>query len=136
MFDYAQGSGSSGTSSLPSSVSLNGSLEDTDLASDTLQSVPSRSSSSLEPPKPRSNSQLGPRKGHKKSRGGCFSCKRRKIKVGRAFLFRGSCLPYIVGRAYLILSVVLSLYVVHNEAKYHIVSRNTSFLSQLPEEEP
>ncbi|KFZ01854.1 hypothetical protein V501_09761 [Pseudogymnoascus sp. VKM F-4519 (FW-2642)] len=80
MFDYAQGSGSRGTSPLPSSVSLNGSPGDTDLASDAVQSVPSRGSSSLEPPKPRSNSQLGPRKGHKKSRGGCFSCKRRKIK--------------------------------------------------------
>ncbi|OBU00771.2 hypothetical protein VE01_01237 [Pseudogymnoascus verrucosus] len=80
MFDYAQGNESRGTSPFPSSASLNDSLGDIDLVSDAVQSVPSRGSSSLEPPKPRSSSQLGPRKGHKKSRGGCFSCKRRKIK--------------------------------------------------------
>ncbi|KFY96242.1 hypothetical protein V498_02781 [Pseudogymnoascus sp. VKM F-4517 (FW-2822)] len=80
MFDYAQGTESSGISPLPSSESPNGSTGNTDLTSDALQLVPSSASGSLEPPKPRSNSQLGPRKGHKKSRGGCFSCKRRKIK--------------------------------------------------------
>ncbi|KFY57515.1 hypothetical protein V496_06398 [Pseudogymnoascus sp. VKM F-4515 (FW-2607)] len=80
MFDYAQGTESSGISPLPSSESPNGSTGNTDLTSDVLQLVPSSASGSLEPPKPRSNSQLGSRKGHKKSRGGCFSCKRRKIK--------------------------------------------------------
>lgn len=136
MFDYVEGSGSRGTSPLPSSVSLNGSLGDIDLASVAVQSVPSRGSSSWEPPKPRSNSQLGPRKGHKKSRGGCFSCKRRKIKVGRAFPFSSVVLSFFVGRAFPVSSVAPSLYIVQHEAKCHIVSRNTSFLSQLPKEEP
>ncbi|KFY62836.1 hypothetical protein V497_02203 [Pseudogymnoascus sp. VKM F-4516 (FW-969)] len=80
MFDCSQGSGSGRTSPFASSVSPNGSLGDTNMASDTPQSVPSRVSKSLGAPKPQSSSQLGPRKGHKKSRGGCFSCKRRKIK--------------------------------------------------------
>ncbi|KFY31808.1 hypothetical protein V493_00771 [Pseudogymnoascus sp. VKM F-4281 (FW-2241)] len=80
MFNYTQGTGSSRTSPLPSSVSPNGSLEDVDLASDTPQSVRSKASRSLEASKPQNSSQLGPRKGHKKSRRGCFHCKNRKIK--------------------------------------------------------
>lgn len=100
MFDYAQGSGSSATSPFPSSVSPKDRTGGTDLASDAPQSVPGRASGSLEPPKPRSSSQLGPRKGHKKSRGGCFSCKRRKIKCQETLPACLNCLRRSLGCKY------------------------------------
>jgi len=67
-----------------------------------------------------------PRKGHKKSRGGCYNCKRRKIKVGPIYLM------HLMTPQSSRLDLVLLL---HIRTNFHTVSRKPTSMSQLHSEE-